>query len=284
MLTQSLRLLILAALIESFCPGVSAGSLAVAACSSRQVAAGSNQAGENDKAAASEQVSEKAVRMVASFLATNKNYHLLALTDVPKTVLEDERSGKSWASRGLKQADMLAFAVMEGDPNGDGIEDVVAIIVRGDNDHKLYSLICLNGRKGGGYIPIPFWVVKDSSHFIGNVYIISQTIFVIYDDLGNGGWVPDEDYQWNGSAYEEGYFLAGAHVCSSPGNKIFSLPRATSKVVKVFSKAEGAELIILSAVPRKVGGVRWYKVQVLRNNRRTRIVGFVPGVGLNGDC
>jgi hypothetical protein len=257
--------------------------LAVATCSARQVAAGSNQAGKNDNAAASEKVSEKAIHMVESFLATNKKYHLLALTDVPKTVLEDERSGKSWASRGLKQADMLAFAVMEGDANGDGIEDVVAIIVRGDNDHKLYGLICFNGRKGGGYIPAPFWVVKDSSHFIGNVYVISPAIYVIYDDLGNGGWVPDEDYSWNGSAYEEGYFLAGAHVCSSSGNKVFSLPRPTSKVVKTF-KADGAELLILSAVPRKVGGVRWYKVQVLRNNHRTRIVGFVSGVGLNGDC
>jgi hypothetical protein len=278
MLTRSLRLLILVALIALFCPAVSAGS--PGKCLSY---AGSNQAGEKDRAAASEQVSEKAVSMVASFLATNKTHHLLALSDVPKTVLEDERSGKSWASRGLKQADMLAFAVMEGDANGDGIEDVVAIIVRGDNDHKLYSLICFNGRKGGGYIPTPFWVVKDSSHFIGNVYVVSPAIYVIYDDLGSGGWVPDEDYSWNGSGYEEGYLLAGEHVCSSSGNKIFSLPRPTSRVVKEF-KAEGAELLILSAAPRKVGGVRWYKVQVLRNNRRTPIVGFVSGVRLNPDC
>ncbi|HXI94094.1 MAG TPA: hypothetical protein VNO24_29325 [Blastocatellia bacterium] len=256
--------------------------LAVAACSPMQVAAGSKQAGENDKAAASEKVSEKAIHIVERFLATNKRYHLLGLSDVPKTVLEDERSGKSWASRGLKQADMLAFAVMEGDPNGDGVEDVVAIVVRGDNDHKLYSLICFNGRKGGGYIPTPFWVVKDSSHFIGNFYVVSA-IYVIYDDLGSGGWVPDEDYSWNGSAYEEGYLFAGEHVCSSAGNKIFSLPTPTSKVVNVV-KAEGAELLILSAVQVKVGGVRWYKVQVLRNNRRTRIVGFVSRVGLNPDC
>jgi len=274
MLTRSPRLLILAALIALLCAGGSAGS--PGKCFSYQ------QAGKNDEAAASEKVSEKAIHIVESFLATNKKYHLLALTDVPKTVLEDERSGQSWASRGLKQADMLAFAVMEGDANGDGIEDVVAIIVSGDNDHKLYSLICFNGKKGRGYIPAPFWVVKDSGHFIGNVYVISA-IYVIYDDLGNGGWEPDENYSWNGSGYEEGYLLAGEHVCSSAGNKMFSLPRPTSKVVKVF-KAQGAELQILSAVPRKVQGVRWYKVQVLKDNRRTRIVGFVSGVGLNPDC
>jgi hypothetical protein len=257
--------------------------LSVAVCSTRQVTAGSNQVDKSDKTAASKKVSEKAIHSVERFLAANKDYHLLALADVPKTILEDERSGKSWVARGLKEADMLSFAVMEGDPNGDGIEDVVAIIVRGDNDHKLYSLICLNGRKRGAQLPVPFWIVKDSSKFIGNVYVIGETIFIIYNDLGNGDWEPDEDYEWNGSSYEEGYFQAGIRVCCSPGKKIFSLPSPTSRVVKEI-KADGAELKILSAVERKVGGVRWYRVQVFRNNRRTPIVGFVSRVGLNPDC
>jgi hypothetical protein len=257
--------------------------LTLIACSAKQVAAGSNQGGKNEQATAPEPASEKAIQIVKSFLATNKRYHLLALGDVPKTVLEDERSGKSWASRGLSQAGMLAFAVREGDANGDDIQDVVAVIVRGDNEHKLYSLVCFNGRKAGGYTPTPFWVVKDSSDFIGNFYVVLPAIYLIYNDLGDGGWVPDEDYTWTGTAYEENFFLAGERVCLSGGEKIFSLPRPISKVVKVF-KSRGAELLILSAVGHKVEGVRWYKVQVLRNNHRTRVVGFVSGANLNGDC
>jgi formylglycine-generating enzyme required for sulfatase activity len=268
------------------------------------------QASGRNPAYAEPIVSEKARHQVESFLAASKDYHLLALTDIPQPILEavqhpQEQADHHYPGLDLQQVDMLDVAVSERDANGDGVVDVLAIIVRGDNDPKRYSVICFNGKKGTGYNPKPFWVVKDSSRFLGDFDVEEAGLFakpkkynfpspatirLLYDSLGPYGEDRNDFSRWNGSEYELKYFVANEDVKWEGEIKLFSLPTETSKVVKVLNWEEqeiSLTLRILSPVLAKVEGVRWYKVELLKDYRRTKIIGFVSGAHLQpcrGGC
>ena len=128
-------------------------------------------------------VSDKANNAVEAFLAADKTCRLLTFADIPTSSLGRENPSMSlrfsnWVD--LQQADMLTRAVSEGDASGDGIDDALAIVVRGDSDQKLYSVICFNGRNGTGYNPAPFWIVKHSSDFIGKAYVEAGSFYQKY--------------------------------------------------------------------------------------------------------
>jgi len=251
-------------------------------------------------------VSGKAVSLVEGFLAAHPDEHLLALDDIPRPALEEAQRPRQpphqIAALDLQQPDMLDLAIRERDANGDGIEDVVAIIAREDKGHKLYSVICFNGGKTAGYSRVPFWVVKDSSRFIGGFdveeaalfkkfrYPSPSTIELHYDGLYPLGEFKDEFFRWNGSQYEQTYFVADEYVMWPEDLKIFSLPHPDSRVVTVLKRKDGEDapkLRVLYPVPDKLEGVRWYKVQVYKGNRRTSITGFISGANLHrcfDDC
>lgn len=235
-------------------------------------------------------VSDLAKGAVEAFVAANKSYHLLAAAEIPQ----------DWLSRGydIQQVDMMPRAISEGDANGDGFDDALAIVVRKEADRNLYSVVCLNGQAGGGYNPVPFWVAKDSTDFIGEAQVVGRlfdkkykywTPSSIYyvNGLYEDGEPGDNDfYTWNGEQYEQGYFVAGERVQFSDETRLFSRPDPASRPVTVL-KSSGvvmrngyrmdSVLVILSSVPEKVNGVRWYKVQALKNNRPSEIVGFIAG-------
>ena len=248
-------------------------------------------------------VSDRANKVVEAFLASDKTCRLLTLADIPQSSLEHENPSmglrfSNWVD--LQQADLLTRAISEGDASGDGIDDALAIVVRGDGDQKLYSVICFNGRKGTGYNPAPFWIVKDSSDFIGKAYVEAEsihhrykyrtppTVYVVYDLDFYYQRADNDFYTWNGAQYEQDYFVTGEHVEGPDEVKLFSQPNATSKVVKVVES--DTTFIVLSAVsiraagvevtgrhPADSGRVRWYRVQALKKNRITEAVGFVAG-------
>jgi formylglycine-generating enzyme required for sulfatase activity len=69
-------------------------------------------------------VSDKAKPAPDAFLAANKNYHLLAVADIPESITGYD----------IQPVDMPARAVSEGDASGDGIDDALAIVVKGHGD------------------------------------------------------------------------------------------------------------------------------------------------------
>jgi formylglycine-generating enzyme required for sulfatase activity len=226
-------------------------------------------------------VSDKAKHAPDAFLAANKTYHLLSVEDIPKSITGYD----------IRPVDMPARAISEGDANGDGIDDALAIVVKGQGDHKLYSVICFNGIAGGGYNPAPFWIEKDSKDFIGKAFVAQTSVDrkdkywtppTIFDenDLEPQGEPADDDfYTWNGEQYERGYYAQGERLEIPLGIKIYSEPNPTSKVVKALGTEEAA-LLVLSSPPEKVKGVRWYKVQAFKNRTSTvltGVIGFIAG-------
>jgi formylglycine-generating enzyme required for sulfatase activity len=248
-------------------------------------------------------VSDKARRALETFLAADPTYRLLSNVDIPKSMLEHEGPGKGpmyWEGFDIQQVDMPARAIAEGDASGDGIDDALAVLVTRNGDHKMYSVICFNGRTLTGYNPAPFWIVRNSADFIGKIYVeppvfdkkyryrTPPSVYVVYDLDFFYERADNDFYTWNGAQYEQGFFVPGEHVECPDEVTLQSQPNPAAKVVKV--AASGTALLVLSAVPTRVasaegvgespvvaGRSRWYKVRALKSNRPTDIVGFVRG-------
>jgi hypothetical protein len=248
--------------------------------------------------AVSEQVSQRARHIVERFLAANKDYHLLSLADVPGPVLDEARQPrqdpKDPPALDLQQPDILEFAVSEGDADWrstegyapDGTEPVVAVVVRADRGHKLYSVVFLESPQPRR-ASTPTWVVRDSNSFIATAYFIRGTVYT------------NDRFRSEETGGEEKYLLPGVNAYSVEGGEfapisLFSLPDSSSKPVRTF-KATATDLAspayalrIISIVPAKVHGVRWYKVEALRffpdrHTIKTGLVGFVSGANLTSN-
>jgi len=260
----------------------------------------SNVKAPYSETALSEQVSQKARRIVGRFLAANKDYHLLSLADVPRPVLDEatrpRQNPKDPPALDLQKPDIVDFAVSEGDADArssdgyvpDGKEDVIAIVVKGDANDRLYSVVYLDGSKPTGRSSPPIWVVRDSNSFIATAHFIRGTVYT------------NDRFRSEEKGGEEKYLLPGVNAYSVEGGefapiRLFSLPDPASELVRTFKATTGAgfpayALRIISIVPTKVQGVRWYKVEALRqfpdrHTIKTGLVGFVSGANLdsNGD-
>jgi hypothetical protein len=214
------------------------------------------------------QAADPKTRPVTAWLATHREYHLLTIDDLPPDLRSSTSAGE-----------IAKVAAQHEDVNRDGTPDMSAVVVRGAGASARYSIVCFNGTKTG-YEPEPHWVVRDSEKCIAGVafnapYRITSgrhpAELLSYDEPDSE---PAHRYRWNGSEYEENYWMPGEGLAVTQAADLRSAPDPGAGVVAHLP--EETVVDILEPVAPK-NGERWYKVQVRAPKGKTGAVGYMLG-------
>jgi hypothetical protein len=158
------------------------------------------------------------------------------------------------------------------DVTGDGIEDVLAVLVRRDGAKTLYAVAAFHGARDPSASRL-FWVVKETAEPILGVAASTNTrridILKCYQCSSN------PFYRWNGTEYQWTLRARGeaspVYHGATGAAEVRAGPSSSAKVVATVPPCAQGE--ILSVFP-KGGHVAWYEIAIVLKDKR--IVGFVP--------
>ena len=173
------------------------------------------------------------------FLKSHPEYAILTRQDLPDFVRDD----KDYLSQ--------FRPLISGDANGDGITDVVVMLVERGGERR-YGVLCLHGGR------TPIWVVKPRTDFVLSIRIDKGPAQVVVWDC----WGCDVagSYRWSGRDYEEGLLQPGEKMKTTATVQLWSSPGSGGRVVTRLSR--GTRVVILRTVPGTTGEDRWYEVRV----------------------
>ena len=195
---------------------------------------------------------------LAQYLAGRPPYHLLTATELAR-------------ERDYVESHRLFSPFAITDLNGDGVDDVLAVLVRRDGAKTVFSVAAFHAT-GGSAAARLIWIIKDSADPILGVASSAERRVDVMKCYQCGA---NPFYRWNGVEYQANLRARGERVtvyhgatgavavhqeASSSGRAVATLPPCT-------------HVQIVSLFPRDAGRVRFYEVAALLGDRG--VTGFV---------
>jgi hypothetical protein len=181
---------------------------------------------------------------VGAFLADNAEYRLLTIEDVP----EGDRPDQAGFS-----------ALTEADLTGDGLQDVVAVLVT-EQPSLRYAVVAFHQTSSRKY-GAPVWLAHDVEQQIVSVFTYDERrvvpAFCIHCDS-------NPFFRWNGEGYELEHWLPGEQSMVTTGNlsngHVPLRAAPSDEASQLSALPECTSVTIEEAMPR-AGSARWYRVQ-----------------------
>jgi hypothetical protein len=195
--------------------------------------------------------------LLARYLGTHPPYRLLLVSDLAR-------------ERDYIESHHLFSPLAIADLNGDGTDDVLAVLVRRDGSKTLYAVAAFHAIQGVD-TPRPEWVLKETSEPVLGVTTSAARRVDVWKCYQCGS---NPFYRWNGVEYQPNLRAKGESVpvyhgasgnvevrqeASPSGKMVVTLPPCT-------------RVQILSVFPRQ-GRVRFYEVSTLLGGKK--VTGFV---------
>ncbi len=144
------------------------------------------------------------------------------------------------------------------DTNGDGINDIVAILVKERRDRAglLFSLVCLqseNGAKDHKAV----WITRDQEEEIMSVDAEKREIFPLVCTNCNS----NRSLRWTGSEYDWDVYFVGETACISAGETLVENPADPES--RGLSVSNTIEARVIEIGRRDAGQDRWFRVRTL---------------------
>jgi hypothetical protein len=177
---------------------------------------------------------------LTAFLQDNSDYRLLEFEDLGR--LRDTYGAETeWKPSSL------------GDTNGDGYEDIVAVIVKKSGTNR-FNVICFHG-SADAKASEPLWPIRDKAELIIEVTAKRGEIWPAFCRECDA----NSRLRWVDSGYEWGIYAVGEQACLFGGTKVFAKPDTQDSPITILKRSREAKILEMGAKP--AGWERWYMVK-----------------------